>query len=342
MYKRQTQGRSPQILGRLRQSLRVSVLVAICAALPVAATVSQAQDTAATSPELVVTLLGTGTPSADLRRAGFANLVQAGGTTLLFDAGRNVVTRLQQMDLAIGAVDAVFITHFHSDHVNGLDDILMSGYLTGPIGGRKGPLGLYGPPGVAALAEGIRTAHQGDITTRMADEGVDEAATHFDVHEAAPGVVFDADGVKVTMFPVNHGELIDPSVGYRVDYAGKSVTFSSDTKFDPAVIEAGRGTDLLVHSVGTAPDQMLDLPFVRRILNHHSSPQDVGRVFSEAAPKIGVLSHVVRLENPKFDRVRMSDIVTRVRETYDGPMIVAEDLMQFRIADNVSVLMADQ
>ncbi|HXW27842.1 MAG TPA: MBL fold metallo-hydrolase, partial [Xanthobacteraceae bacterium] len=102
------------------------------------------------SDQLVVTLLGTGTPELVASSFGNSTLVQAGGLNLLFDAGRGASLRLEQMGVSLGKIDGIFITHFHSDHLNGLSDVWMTGYLP-PIGARKTPLQVYGPTGTEHL-----------------------------------------------------------------------------------------------------------------------------------------------------------------------------------------------
>ncbi|RCK21757.1 hypothetical protein TH1_18530 [Thalassospira lucentensis MCCC 1A00383 = DSM 14000] len=301
---------------------------------------ASAQDAGAPDERaLVVTLLGTGTPLNEPDRFSFSNLIQAGGLNLLIDAGRGTSIRLGQLGIPLGKVDGVFMTHFHSDHTIGLGDLFATGYIRVPtLGGRTEPLELYGPAGTARLAEGLRLAFKSDIDTRMLDEGVPEAATTINAHEFDEGLVFDRNGVQVTMFRVLHGERIDPSVGYRVEYNGHSVVFSSDTKYDERVIEAGRGADVLVHETGAAPQDVMDNPIIQNILDHHTSPEDVGRVFSEAKPGLAVYSHVVRLFG-KDGRIPMREIVDRTRTTYSGPLVVAEDLTQIIIDEKGTTLL---
>lgn len=138
----------------------------------------QAQTTEAPEhpDEMRLTLLGTGTPAVRIERFGTANLVQAGGLDLLFDAGRGTTMRLGQMGIPIGEIDVTFLTHHHSDHTNGLPDVYLSGYVPLPLGGRQEEFRLYGPKGVEELAEGLMLAYRYDLVERGAAR-IPEAAT---------------------------------------------------------------------------------------------------------------------------------------------------------------------
>ena len=81
------------------------------------------------SGEFRVTLLGTGAPPPLMRRFGPGVLVQAGGQSVLIDSGRGVTQRLFQLGVKLGAIDAVFITHLHSDHIVGIPDLWLTGWL---------------------------------------------------------------------------------------------------------------------------------------------------------------------------------------------------------------------
>lgn len=315
----------------LRRLLAAGALTLLATAPLVA---QEATADAAPSDDMIVTLLGTGTPGLYPDRYSAANLVQAGGLTLLIDAGRGATLRIGQLGLTVGQVDATFLTHFHSDHVSGLADVFLTGYITVPyIGGRKEPFQLYGPEGTQVLADGILMAHKWDIDTRIVDEKTPEAATTIEVHEADSGVIFDRNGVKVTVFPVHHGDYISHAVGYRVDYKDHSVLFSGDTTFDQNIMTFGKDTDLVIHEVGMATEEMAKNPATPRVLAHHTSPEDVGRVFTEADPDFAVYSHMVLMGNPPIE-----DLIRRTRTTYDGPLIIGADLMQFVLSDSGTTL----
>ncbi|MFV0491194.1 MAG: MBL fold metallo-hydrolase [Pseudorhodobacter sp.] len=311
-------------------SLRAMVAASAIALMGITSLTAQETGPGEGADNLVVTLLGTGTPGLYPDRYSFSNLVQAGGLNLLFDAGRGATLRIGQAGLAVGQIDATFLTNFHSDHVSGLADVFMTGYITVPyIGGRKDPFQLYGPFGTQTLADGILMAHKWDIDTRILDENTPEAATRIEAHEAESGVVFDQDGVKVTAFTVNHGENINNALGYRVDYKDKSVLFSGDTTYDMNVVEFARGARLVIHEVGMATEKMLEHPATPRVMAHHTSPEDVGRVFAEADPDFAVYSHMVLMGNP-----RMEEVIRRTRTTYDGPLVIGKDLMRFTLSDS--------
>lgn len=299
-----------------------------------------AEEKPAISNEIMVTLLGTGGPEPTAARFGPATLVQAGGLNLLFDAGRGVTVRLYQLGMSSGkGIDAVFLTHYHSDHVEGLPDLWMTGYMSGPFGSRAKPMRLWGPSdgttepsGAAKIAKGLAEAFSDDIRIRRADEHIAEAATQIEVHDfQGDRVVFDEAGVKVTAFGVNHGDLIKPSVGYRIDYGTRSVTISGDTKFDENLIKHATGSDLLIHEVFAMSAQLAKLPQMKPVADHHTSPEEAGTVFSRVKPKLAVYSHVILLQT------NVTELVSRTQSTYEGPLEVGEDLLRLTIGDRVVV-----
>jgi len=292
-----------------------------------------------TSDEIIVTLLGTGAPQPVPNRFGPATLVQAGGLNLLFDAGRGVTVRLYQLGMSSGKdIDAVFLTHYHSDHVAGLPDLWMTGYMFGPMGSRAKPMRLWGPSddtpvpnGTARIAKGLTEAFADDARIRQADEGITAAAMRIEPHGfRGDGVVFDEAGVKITAFAVNHGDLIKPSVGYRVDYRARSVTISGDTQFDENLVRHATGTDLLIHEVFAISARLASLPQLKPVADHHTSPEQAGAVFSRAKPKLAAYSHLVLIGTTA------DEIIPRTRSTYQGPLELGEDLMRFTIGNEVT------
>ena len=326
----------------LRQSWTRRAVVACCAVVAAVLLIGPAltarADDASAEPSMVVTLLGTGTPALDPTRFSQSTLVQAGGLNLVFDAGRGSSIRLAQAGVNLGAIDGVFLTHFHSDHVVGLADLWMTGYIPA-LGGRPGPLQLYGPTGTKHIGDGLMDTFSADTSIREADEAVPPESARISSHEFAhDGVILDRDGVKVTAFEVDHGDLIKPAYGYRVDYAGHSVLISGDTRYNQNVVKYGKGVDVLIHEVAAAPAALQDSPLVAPVLAHHTSPEDVGRVFAADRPKMAVYSHIVLIRTATVPPIGLDELEARTRTTYDGPLTVGADLMRFEIGVEVEVI----
>ncbi|MGI9501340.1 MAG: hypothetical protein ACR2P3_14990 [Geminicoccaceae bacterium] len=200
----------------------------------------------------------------------------------------------------------------------GLPDIWLTGWLRGPHGRRDLPLKIMGPEGTENLMEHLQLAYAWDVDTRVEDQKMSREAAMVVAENVTPGVIYDQDGVTITAFSNNHGELIDPSLGYRVDYDGHAVVISGDIRKVQSVIDAATGVHLLVHSIGAARQELLEsAPIWRRIMDHHIEPEDAGRVFT----------HVVSLTDGKIPPVSDDELIERTLSTYDGPLLMEQDLM---------------
>jgi len=229
-------------------------------------------------------------------------------------------------------VSPLFLTHFHSDHTIGIPDVWLSGWLGGPWARRKTPFRVIGPAGTKDLMANLERAYAADIRIRMADENYPAEGIRVIAEEfQSEGVAYEKDGVRVTAFEVNHGDLIKPAYGYRIDYDGRSVVISGDTRFDKNVIKYGTGADLLIHEVAAVRPELLKDAQVQRVMAHHTSPQEAGRVFQLARPKLAVYTHLVLLARPDIPAVTTDELVAQTRTAYDGPLVVGEDLMTFNV-----------
>jgi ribonuclease Z len=277
-----------------------------------------------------VTLLGTGGPDPDPNRFSASTLIEAGDQKLLIDVGRGATIRLQQLHIALSRIDVVFFTHYHSDHTIGLPDLLLTGWLPPAFGHRTAPLHVVGPVGAKNLLSGIATAYAADINGREAEQHLPPEGVAANVEEfTADGVVYEKDGVKVTAFTVDHG--IKPACGYRVDYDGRSVLLSGDTKLNDNVIAYGDGVDLLIHEVFTANAELLKNPAIQHILSIHTTPAQAGTVFARTHPKLAAYTHIGALGSPAAPAPTLADIVAETRQSYQGPLAVGEDLMSFNV-----------
>jgi ribonuclease Z len=278
--------------------------------------------------DIKVTLLGTGTPQPLMERFGPSILVQAGSETLLFDAGRGCLQRLRQLKFEYDKLNGVFLTHLHSDHIVGLPDLWLTGWL---ITKRAIPLKVFGPTGTKKMVEHLQKAFAYDINIRVEDDKAPQEGSNLLVTEIQQGVIYEKNGVKVIAFEVDHG-VIKPAFGYRIEYNGHSVVLSGDTKYSENLIKFAKGTDLLVHEVMIAPDTLSKTDPKYNITQHHTTPKQAAQIFSEVAPKLAVYSHIVKLYGLTED-----EIMKRTKSGYSGPLIMGEDLMTFLIGDTVIV-----
>lgn len=288
--------------------------------------------------DMRITLLGTGVPIPRSDRFGPSTLVQAGDQTLLIDAGRGATMRMFELGIPIGQIDALLLTHFHSDHTVGIPDIWLTGWLSSHFGNRRRPFNVIGPVGTARLMHHLEAAYAQDIEVRVEDEKLAREHVAITVSEfESDGVVYDAGGLRVIAFTVDHGDVIKPAYGYRIEYRGRVAVISGDTRYNANVLRYGAGSDLLVHEVAMAPFELLDDPHIQRILNHHTSAQEAGRVFAQTRPKMAAFTHLVLLASDSVPAPTIDELVAATRETYTGQLTVGHDLMSFEIGDTVVV-----
>lgn len=309
---------------------------------PAAAATSAAASPSTTAPTagddtavIKVHLLGTGSPVPSPERFSNSTLVEVAGQRLLFDMGRGVTIRLWQLQIPFGTIDAHFITHMHSDHLNGLPDLWLTGWLQSPYGRRTSPMVVYGPKGTESMMHHLRQAFAEDIRIRTEDERFPPAGIATRATDIGPGVVYERGGVVVRAFDVDHGEHIKPSYGYKITYRGHAVVISGDTKLDPAVERAATGADLLIHEVAyITPQLVAAAPSYKAVAEHHTSPEEAGQLFSRARPRLAAYSHLVLPADPKsgIRSPSVAEIIAATRTTYGGPLVVGADLTTFEIS----------
>ena len=286
---------------------------------------------------LKVTLLGTGSPIPVIERFGPSTLVEAGPEKLLIDCGRGASLRLWQLHVPLGAVTAVFLTHLHSDHIVGIPDLWLTGWLPPPFGHRTAAFRIWGPIGTNELMANLQKAFAADIRFRTAD-GIPPQGIAILARDVTQGVVCEKNGVKVTAFEVDHATA-RPAFGYRIDYGAHSVVLSGDTRLSENLIGFSKGTDLLVHEVAWARPELLSKSEAARIIiGLHTTPEEAGTVFARVKPRLAVYSHVVLVTtDPAFTEPTSTEVLKLTRKTYDGPLEMGEDLMTIDIGDKIDV-----
>ncbi len=292
---------------------------------------------------LHVGLCGSGSPMPDPTRAGPCTAVLAGGRLFIVDAGAGGTKNLSLMNLPPARVEAVLLTHFHSDHIDGLGELMLQHWGGGAA---TAPLPVYGPTGVESvvagfmqaygLDRGYRVAHHGPVV--IPPSGFGGAPHPFAAGKTLPNVVLiDDGGLKVTAFPVNH-EPVEPAVGYRFDYKGRSVVISGDTAPSARLEAAANGADILVHE-GLSPElvglqhkaalawgRANLVAITHDILAYHTTPEQAAGIAARAHVGYLLFSHIIpavpspALEGPFLGRARQI-FKGEVRVGHDGDFL---------------------
>jgi ribonuclease Z len=253
----------------------------------------------------------------------------------LFDVGARSPVRMAQARLPMARINGVFLTHFHSDHIAALPDVNLASWVQG----RAAPLDVYGGPGVERVVDGFNAAYGLDRGYRTAHHGAARLPPELGAMRANAfepgGVVWQDELLTVTSFAVEHPP-IEPAVGYRVDYRGRSVVISGDTNAADGLFAAARGADLLLHDAlsRTVLDPMIEaatdlgLPvaeIMTDVIDYHADVTSLPARAAEAGIKRLALYHLVpappnALIERMFLRGLPDDVIlTRDLHTFDLP-----------------------
>ncbi len=290
--------------------------------------------------EMRVTVLGSGNPPPTRAQASGSILVEVGNPErdmFIFDVGSGCLANFMCLGLPINSLDKVFLSHLHADHT--ADLITLFGSFR--KAGRKGPLQVWGGSGseprygskVAIDAIAAACAWDTESTRGFTPiEAAEMRGTEFDA--SVTSVVYEADGVAITAFPVIHN--LHGAVGYRVDVAGLSMVFSGDTHPCWPLVRAAEGTDLLIHECFPSADVLAALTGDRierfeTITASHTVPKSAGKVFSLAKPKMAGLWHTFLV--PPV----VAPILEQVGTVFDGPVVQTQDLTVFNITKEAVV-----
>jgi len=287
---------------------------------------------------LHVALCGAGSPFPDTERSGPCTVVVAGKRMFVFDAGSGSARNIGRLGFVLGHVEAIFLTHFHSDHIDGLGEVLLQRWVTTS---NTAPVPVYGPPGVEQVVGGLRQAYQQDQHYRVAHHGdatvpasgFGGEARSFLLAQQLPTVVLKDGDLEITAFSVDHAP-IHPAIGYRIRYKDRSVLLSGDTRKSPVVQREARGVDLLVHealserlmavlerSAAQAGRPKLKKIF-NDILNYHTTPEQAAEIARDAGVRFLLLNHIVpALPVPGMEAAFLGD----APGIFDGPIRVGTD-----------------
>jgi ribonuclease Z len=288
---------------------------------------------------LHVALCGAGSPLPDPERSGPCVAVVAGERLFIVDSGAGASRVMARIGLPQGRITAIFLTHFHSDHIDGLGEMMLQRWAGG---GTDAPTPVYGPPGVEQVVNGFNESYAQDAVYRVAHHGAaivppsgaGGTARPFPLPPDGEGpVILEINGVKVTAFLVDHSP-VEPAVGYRFDYKGRSVVLSGDTVKSANVQRFAEGVDLLLHEA-LAPHLVAVMNRGARragraniekitadIPDYHTSPVEAAEIARDAGVGMLVYYHIVP---PLPVRPLRAMFLEGVADVYDGPVIIGTD-----------------
>ncbi len=293
--------------------------------------------------EIRVVACGTGMPAARRGQAATCFLVEAGDDKFIFDIGSGSMANLAALMIPYEYLDKVFLTHLHTDHMGDIDGLWAGGWTSG----RPNALRVWGPSGTRedmgtkyAMDNFLKHANW-DFMTRAAiigpiPGGID--TTEFD-YKGVNQVVYQENGVTIRSIPAIHAG--DGPVSYIVEYAGLRVVIGGDTFPNKWFLEHARNADLVIHEAFMGPElfvkyygQPPQLAW-RACCAFHTSGQAFGKVMSEINPGHAVAYHFLNEEGTRYD------LYDNIRETYDGPLSMATDMMVWNVTkDGVNERMA--
>jgi ribonuclease Z len=288
-------------------------------------------------------LFGSGGPFNNTKRVGSCIGMIAAGEFILIDVGPGSYRNVDLMRLPVSYLSAIFLTHFHSDHIGDLGEANMMSWANG----RAKALEIYGPEGVDKVVNGFIMAYELDSGYRVAHHGAEtiipEAGTPIsktiliqDPNEAE--LFFDRKDLKVYAFEVDHSP-VNPAVGYRFEYKGNVVVITGDTKKTKNLAKFCSDADILfceaisfemLNTIISGPAKLPErvLKILNDVQDYHMNPVIAAGVAQEAAVKKLVYVHITP---PLLTTTQEENYLKGVSEIYDGEVVLGRDNMAFKL-----------
>ncbi len=277
------------------------------------------------------------TPGAQACTAVFVN-----GQFLLFDAGDGAQRSMEDLDLPVADLSAVFITHYHNDHVADIGEVIERSWTLG----RRHKVSVYGGEGLTQFIKGIEDTYEIDYGVREAHHGetflpreyLEVDANPIDLAEGESVVVYERDGVVVTAFDVHHPP-VEPAMGFTVTYAGKKIVISGDTAYTETLEQHSENADVLVsdvmnHEAVTAMEAVSaangwyrNAIIFRDIKEYHIDVNELGKLAQDSGVKTLLLTHMIpymdndTVRNLWYNIPIMTKYSGNFRISHDGAMV---------------------
>ncbi len=296
------------VIGAIAYSQRATIAMRVMA--KGAEEVMTSDATAGMVDGLHLALCGAGGPLPDPKRSGPCVAVVAGKQLFVVDTGTNGLRNLLRMRYPVGKIQAVLITHFHSDHIDGLGELSTLRWVNG---NNTQPLPVIGPEGVQQVVEGFNIAYKQDSMGRNGHHGDKVAplsgfgmiARPFPVPATGQlETVYNEGEVKIQALVVDHGP-VKPAVGYLFTYKDRTVLISGDTSKSANLQHFAQGVDLLVHEAlaRNIVDLMHDTAarvgaenlakITADIQNYHATPVEAAEIARDAGVGHLLYYHIV-------------------------------------------------
>jgi ribonuclease Z len=271
-------------------------------------------------------------------------LVELGNDDVfIFDVGGGTVGNLFALGVHPARLDKVFITHFHLDHVGGIFPLFDAmGWA------RNTPLHVWGSSGytpelgITAFTQNIREASEWHIQNKQSIlpmGGMTIVPHEVDISKFSPEhpreLAYDENGVKIYAFPVIHA--LAGSMGYRLEWNGLTLVYTADSQPSTFEAEQGKGADVFIHEIFPSAEEFahynhMPIEAAYGVMEEHTTPAELGRVYTIAKPRLGVGMHFT------LDDDLIDPLFQRWRTTYDGPVLLMQDLTTINVTSDYIVV----
>jgi len=285
---------------------------------------------------VIITLLGTGTPSPSLERQSSGYLIETGGDTLVIDHGPGAHHRLLESGRQATAITHAFFSHLHYDHCLDYPRLVLQRWDQGAD--HIPDLHVCGPPPLARMTEQLfgeegvygpdiraRIQHQSSIDVFRARGGTPPRRRPAPlVREVQPGDVVNGSGWTMRVGHAAHVQPYLTCLAYRLDSSEGSVCYSGDSGLCDEIIELARGADVLIQMNQYFSGTERSSAYRAACGNH----RDNALIASRAGVGALVLTHILE----EIDRPGVREqILEEIREVFDGDVIWGEDLLTIRV-----------
>ncbi len=289
---------------------------------------------------------GTGSPNRTPDRGQPCTALVADGKLFLFDAGEGTTAQLTEFAAPTGALEAIFLTHLHSDHISGVAEVLHNTWLFG----RRHITRTIGPPGTGKMLDGFTHAYEDDLHERTRVLGADnlnnnivfEGAQDVLVEGPDAKIVYEENGLVISAFLVDHPEW-PQAYGYRIEYRDKIVVISGDTAPSDGIRRHAKGADALIHEavnmeifmyVGEQMEAQggpMTKERMKRIASVHTPTKDLAEIARDTSVKNLIITHLI----PAMPAIWIADVffTAGMSDIYKGDIIVARDGQWTEVAE---------